>query len=322
MLKICFIGEVLIDFTPSGISENGNTLFERNPGGGPANASVAASVLGAPAYFLGMAGYDEFGKFLKKTLEDKKVNTKGFVFSKTVNTTLAFVQLDETGNRSFSFYRNPGADMMLSERDINYEIIDECDILHFSSVSMSKGNSREATQKAVDYAKSKGKLISFDPNLRELLWDNLEEAHEVISSVIGNADILKISGEELEFITGKKDIEEATEILFRRGIPLIFSTLGSKGCYYRHICGSERLETYNTKVIDTTGSGDAFIGAVLYKISKLGADIENLTKKDIHEIADFSNAAGSQAATKKGGIPSMPTVEQVEACRASVPLLK
>ena len=137
MLKICFVGEVLIDFTPAGLSENGNTLFERNPGGGPANAAVAASVLGAPAFFMGMAGYDEFGKFLKRTFEDKNVDTKGFMYSKSVNTTLAFVQLDETGNRSFSFYRNPGADMMFAESDIDFSIIDNCDILHFSSVSMS-----------------------------------------------------------------------------------------------------------------------------------------------------------------------------------------
>ena len=127
MLKICFVGEVLINFTPAGISDNGNTLFERNPGGGPANSAVAAAVLGAPSYFMGMAGYDEFGKFLKRTFEDKNVDTTGFVYNKTTNTTLAFVQLDETGNRSFSFYRDPGADMMFSEKDIKYEIIDEYD---------------------------------------------------------------------------------------------------------------------------------------------------------------------------------------------------
>jgi len=321
MLKICFVGEVLIDFTPAGLSGNGNTLFERNPGGGPANAAVAASVLGAPAYFMGMAGYDEFGKFLKRTFEDKNVDTKGFVYSKTVNTTLAFVQLDETGNRSFSFYRNPGADMMYSESDIDYSIIDNCDILHFSSVSMSKGDSRNATKKAVEYAKTKGKLISFDPNLRELLWDNLAEAKEVISSMLEYADILKISGEEVEFITGISDIEEATELLFKKDIPLIYSTIGPEGCYYRHASGKGFLRTYNTKVIDTTGSGDAFIGAVLYKLAKFGGNIDKLKKADVYDIADFANAAGSTAATSKGGIPSMPTVEQVENCRNSVPLL-
>lgn len=321
MLKICFVGEVLIDFTPAGLSKNGNTLFERNPGGGPANAAVAASVLGAPSYFMGMAGYDEFGKFLKRTFEDKNVDTEGFVYCKTVNTTLAFVQLDETGNRSFSFYRNPGADMMFSESNINYNIIDDCDILHFSSVSMSKGNSRNATRKAVEYAKSKGKLISFDPNLRELLWDNLTEAKEVISSMLSYADVLKISGEELEFITGEKDVEKASEMMFEKGIPLIFSTLGPEGCYFRHKSGSESLRTYATNVIDTTGSGDAFIGAVLYKIAKYGTSLDKLSKADVYDIADFANAAGSTAATVKGGIPSMATVEQVEECRSSIPML-
>ena len=321
MLKICFVGEVLIDFTPAGLSDNGNTMFERNPGGGPANSSVAAAVLGAPSYFMGMAGYDEFGKFLKRTLEDRNVDTTGFVFNKTTNTTLAFVQLDETGNRSFSFYRDPGADMMFSPDDIKYELIDECDILHFSSVSMSKGISREATKAAVEYAKSKGKIISFDPNLRELLWDTLDEAREIISSMIGYADVLKISEEELEFITGESDIESATKILFEKGIPLIFSTLGPGGCYYLHENGSGKVRAYNTKVVDTTGCGDAFVGATLYKIAMQGGKIEELSNADLFDIADFANAAGSTAAITRGGIPSMPTVEQVEECRTAVPQL-
>lgn len=321
MLKICFIGEVLIDFTPAGISDNGNTLFERNPGGGPANSAVAAAVLGAPSYFMGMAGYDEFGKFLKRTFEDKNVDTNGFVYNKTTNTTLAFVQLDETGNRSFSFYRDPGADMMFSVDDIKYDIIDECDILHFSSVSMSKGISRETTKTAVEYAKSKGKLISFDPNLRELLWDSIDEAKEVISSMLEYADVLKISGEELEFVTGETDVKKATEMLFAKGIPLIFSTLGPDGCYYMHKAGNGPVKAYATNVVDTTGSGDAFVGASLYKIAKQGGDLENLSNADVYDIADFANAAGSIAATIRGGIPSMPTVEQVEECRATVPQL-
>ncbi|MDX1357755.1 MAG: carbohydrate kinase [Clostridia bacterium] len=321
MLKICFVGEVLIDFTPAGISDNGNILFERNPGGGPANSSVAAAVLGVPSYFMGMAGFDEFGKFLKRTFEEKNVDTSGFVYSKDTNTTLAFVQLDETGNRSFSFYRNPGADMMFSESDIDFSIIDECDILHFSSVSMSKGESRKATRKAVEYAKSKGKIISFDPNLRELLWDSIDEAKKIISSMISFADVLKISEEELEFVTGETDIEKATEMLFEKGIPLIFSTLGPAGCYYRHKNGSGYRKAYATKVVDTTGSGDAFVGAMLYKITEHNGDIDGLSNADIADIAEFSNAAGSMAATIRGGIPAMPTVSQVEECRKTVPLL-
>ncbi len=321
MLKICFIGEVLIDFTPAGLSDNGNTLFERNPGGGPANSAVAASVLGAPSYFMGMAGYDEFGKFLKRTFEDKNVDTKGFVYSKEVNTTLAFVQLDDTGNRSFSFYRNPGADMMFSEDDIDFNIIDKCDLLHFSSVSMSKGKSRNATRKAVEYAKSKGKIISFDPNLRELLWDSLDEAKSIISSMLKYADILKISGEELEFVTGESNIEKATQMLFDKNIPLIFSTLGPDGCYYKHKNGRGYRKAYNTKVIDTTGSGDAFVGAILYKIAEVNGNIGELNNDEVSDIAEFANAAGSLAATIRGGIPSMPTVAQVEECRISVPLL-
>ncbi len=321
MLKICFIGEVLIDFTPAGLSSNGNILFERNPGGGPANAAVSAAVLGAPSFFIGMAGQDMFGTFLKKTFEDKNVDTAGFRFCENVNTTLAFVQLDETGNRSFSFYRNPGADMMLSEKDVDFGIVDDCDILHFSSVNMSKGESRNTTRKVVDHAKANGKIISFDPNLRELLWDSLGEAKSVIDEMIGYSDILKISGEEIEFLTGEKDIVKATEMLFKRGIPLIFTTLGPEGCYYRHKNGSGFLQAYATKVVDTTGSGDAFVGAILYKTALLEKKPEDLSKEEISEMADFANAAGSVAATTKGGIPSMPDVDRVNECRNNIPLL-
>ncbi|HPJ22060.1 MAG TPA: carbohydrate kinase [Clostridia bacterium] len=321
MKKICFIGEVLIDFTPAGVSANNNILFERNPGGGPANAAVASAVLGAPSYFIGMAGRDMFGTFLKKTFEDKGVDTAGFRFSENVNTTLAFVQLDQTGNRSFSFYRNPGADMMLREEDVDYKIVDACDILHFSSVNMSKGESRNTNRKVVDHAKANGKLISFDPNLRELLWDSLEEAKQIINEMIEYSDILKISGEEIEFLTGEKDIVKATEILFKKGIPLIFTTLGPDGCYYRHANGSGFKRAYATKVVDTTGSGDAFVGAVLYKLALLEKNLSELSEAELVEMADFANAAGSVAATTKGGIPSMPTVERVNDCRKTVPTL-
>jgi len=319
MLNICFIGEVLIDFTPSGLSENGNILFERNPGGGPANASVASAVLGAPSYFIGMAGRDMFGEFLKKTFDEKNVDTAGFRFCEDVNTTLAFVQLDETGNRSFSFYRNPGADMMLAVDDVDFSIIDKCEILHFSSVNMSKGESRNTNRKVVEYAKSRGKIISFDPNLRELLWDDIEEAREVIDSMIEYSDILKISGEEIEFLTGEKDIEKATGILFDRGVPMIFTTLGPDGCYYMHKNGSGYKQAYATKVVDTTGSGDAFVGAVLYKTALLEKPIDELDADELAEMADFANAAGSVAATLKGGIPSMPDVAKVNECRNTTP---
>ncbi|MFO7612039.1 MAG: carbohydrate kinase [Clostridia bacterium] len=321
MNEICCMGEVLIDFTPAGISENGNTLFERNPGGGPANVAVAASVLGAPAMFMGKVGNDEFGRFLERTLKDRNVDTSGLVHDFDSNTTLAFVQLDKNGNRSFSFYRSPGADMMYSEADIDYGIIDRCGILHFSTVSMTQEPSRTATRKVVEYAREKGRIISFDPNLRELLWDSLEEAKTVISSMLQYADILKISKEELEFLTGKDDVEEATEEIFNKGIGLIFSTLGPDGCYYRHRNGRGHLQTYNTKVVDTTGSGDAFAGAVLYKTHMLDKHPSILGNGELYEIADFANAAGACAATGKGAIPSMPGLEQIEKCRRTTPLL-
>ncbi len=322
MMKVCSMGEILIDFTPSGTSAKGNVLFERNPGGGPANVAVAASMLGVPSFFMGKAGNDEFGRFLKQTLVDKNVDASGMLFSDEVNTTLAFVQLDSSGNRSFSFYRNPGADMMFSADDINYKIIDECDIVHISSVSMTSEPSRTATKTVAEYAFDKGKTVSFDPNLRELLWKDLDDAYEQIKSIFKFTHILKVSEEEARFLTGEDDLETAVVKLSETGIPLVFATLGAAGCIYRHASGTGRLSTYDTRVVDTTGSGDAFVGAVLYKMAELDKRPEQLTKSEVHEITDFANAAGAFAATEKGAIPSLPTKDQVEQCRKNTPLLE
>lgn len=322
MMKVCSMGEILIDFTPSGMSDKGNVLFERNPGGGPANVAVAVSMLGAPSFFMGKAGNDEFGRFLKKTLLDKNVNTSGMLFSQEVNTTLAFVQLDASGNRNFSFYRNPGADMMFSTDDINYKIIDECDIVHISSVSMTDEPARTATKTVAKYAYDNGKIVSFDPNLRELLWKDLADARKQIKSLLKFTHVLKVSEEEVKFLTGKNDLKAAVEELYETGIPLVFATLGPAGCLYKHASGSEKLNTYDTKVVDTTGSGDAFVGAVLYKLVELNKRPEQLTNNEVYEITDFANAAGAFAATAKGAIPSLPTKEQVEQCKKNTSLLE
>jgi fructokinase len=316
------MGEVLIDFTPSGISPAGNILFERNPGGGPANVAVAVSMLGAPAAFMGKVGEDIFGRFLRQTLLEKKVDLSGLISTDEVNTTLAFVQLDSKGNRSFSFYRNPGADMMFSKGEINFGLLDESDIIHVSSVSMTDEPSRSATAAVAKYAHEKNKIVSFDPNLRELLWKDLDDAKTQIRSMFKYTHILKVSGEESEFLTGATDVETAAEKLFNEGIPLVFITMGPKGCYYKHKSGSCRMKTYDTKVVDTTGSGDAFVGAVLYKIAKLNKNPGELNEGEIREIVDFANAAGSFTASAKGAIPSLPTVEQVEECRKKTPILK
>lgn len=226
MFDITALGELLIDFTPAGVSPAGNKLFEMNPGGAPANMLAAASRLGASTAFLGMVGKDQFGQFLEKTLKDNRIDTQGLKFTQSINTTLAFVHLDEQGDRSFSFYRIPGADMMLSEEDLEVEVLKLSGIFHFGSISMTGEPSRSATLKALEISKNSGAIISYDPNLRPLLWKSLAEAKERILNGLNFADILKISGEELEFITGEKDIVRRTKELNKYGVKLIIVTLG------------------------------------------------------------------------------------------------
>ncbi|MBN2853440.1 MAG: carbohydrate kinase [Clostridia bacterium] len=311
MIKICAIGELLIDFTPVGKSDQGNNLFEQNPGGGPANVAVATSMLGIDTAFIGKVGKDRFGMALQKALTDKKVNMKGLVFSDNVNTTLAFVHLDENNDRSFSFYRKPGADITITDSEVDYHLIDDCELLHFSSVSMTDEPSRTTTVNAVKYAKEKGKLISFDPNLREPLWNSLSEAKEVIQSMLTYADILKISEEELLFLTGENDLLKGCRIIQKLGVSLIFATLGKKGAMYlyKDITGSQK--TYDVKVVDTTGCGDSFVGAVLSKIMTREQRLEHLSKDELDEINRFANLAGSLTAMKKGGVPAMPSLQEV-----------
>ena len=318
MYDVCTLGELLIDFTPAGMSPNKNCLFERNPGGAPANVATAVSKFGLRSAFLGMVGNDIFGKFLCETLKSNDVEVKGLRFSDQYKTTLAFVELNETGDRSFSFYRNPGADMMYSEDDIDYDIISDSKIFHFGSLSLTNDTVKAATEKAVRFAKDNGKIISFDPNLRPLLWDNLLHAKEEIINMIKYADILKISQEEMEFITQKKSLIEASSELMNYGTTLILITLGENGCFYRCKDFSGLLSAYDTKIVDTTGAGDAFQGGFIYKLSKCGKKLNELEKGEIEEMVDFGNAVGSLAATKKGGIPAMPSLKEVENCMRNV----
>jgi fructokinase len=312
MFDIIAFGELLIDFTPHELSKEGNFLFQRNAGGGVANASVAAAKLGKSTAFIGKVGADEFGVFLKDTLETNGVSTTGLKFSTDVNTTLAFVQLDKTGERKFSFYRNPGADTTLIENEIDYDIINQSKAFHFSSLLLTDEPSRGATLAALKAAREGGLLISYDPNLRPSLWKNLEEARLQIISVLSFADILKLSEEELEFITGSSDIYEGIELLKQYGNSIILVTLGAEGCIYSYKGGNGRIEAYNVQAVDATGAGDGFLGGILYKLcDKTIMEIENMDKKEFEDIVSFGNAVGALVTTKKGGIPSMPTLEEV-----------
>lgn len=311
MFDVIALGELLIDFTPAGKSQAGNELFEKNPGGAPANVLTAVSKLGGSSAFIGKVGNDQFGHFLKGVLDKNNIETKGLKFSDEYNTTLAFVHLDENGDRSFSFYRKPGADTMLEEKEIEYDLIDEAKIFHFGSLSMTNEPSKTATIKAAKYAKEKGKIISYDPNWRPPLWKDEQTAKEGMLIGLKYADILKISGEEHEFLTGEKDLCAGTKMLFDQGIKLIIVTLGSDGCFYRCKAGIGYLNGYNVKAVDTTGAGDAFLGGLLYCICKKEIDINNAVKGDIEDILDFSNAVGALCVSKRGAIPGIPSLEDV-----------
>lgn len=319
MFDIVAFGELLIDFIPAGISISGNEVFEKNPGGAPANVLAAVRRLGKSAAFMGMVGKDQFGNFLDEVLRSCGIDTTGLIFSKSVNTTLAFVHLDERGDRSFSFYRNPGADMMFEEKDINYELIRNSSIFHFGSVSMTSEPARSATLAAVKYAKDNGLLISYDPNLRPPLWSSMEEAKENMILGLEYADIVKISIDELKFITGTSNLEKSSDILCKAGIDTVLITLGPDGCFYSYQGGRGKVNTYDTKVVDTTGAGDAFLGGVLYKLCGYKkSEIRLMGKAEFESIIDFANAAGALTAAKRGAIPAMPTLGEICECQINV----
>lgn len=314
MADIVALGELLIDFTPLA-----SRSFFANPGGAPANVLAAATKQGHSASFIGMVGDDDFGHMLAQDLVDAGIDTDGLQFTQEASTTLAFVQLDEQGDRSFTFIRKPGADMLLEYDSIDTGLIDDARIFHFGSVSMTNEPSRTATLEAALYAKKQGLIVSYDPNLRPLLWDNLDEARAIIPQGFVHADILKISEEELEFLTGKTGLELGTDILLQNGLSLIFVTLGPNGCFYATPTCSGLLPTYNVKVVDTTGAGDAFMGGALSYILNSGKTLEELLEKqELEKLVDFANATGALATTKKGGIPSMPSKEEVENCIQAV----
>jgi len=305
------LGEMLIDFTMNGTSEQGNNVFEACPGGAPCNVLAMLNKLGKKTAFIGKVGNDQFGKLLKDTIEKLGIESKALLLDDEINTTLAFVHTFPDGDREFSFYRKPGADMMLTEEDVNYDLIRQAKLFHFGTLSMTDEPVRSATKKALDTAKKAGCLISFDPNLRPPLWSSLELAKEMMEYGLGYCDILKISDNEIQFLTGKEDYDEGIQILQERyHIPLIFLTLGKDGsrAYYKDM----RVEAggFKLKTIETTGAGDTFCGSSLNGILERG--LENLGEEDLKEILTFANAAAALITTKKGAIRSMPEKEEVE----------
>lgn len=322
MAQLLSMGELLIDFTPTGTTEDGRMLFARNPGGAPANVAVQALRVGVSAGFLGRVGKDMFGDFLVGTLEDCGVETQGLTQDPDYATTLAFVQLNDQGDRDFSFYRNPGADTRLVAGEKEKALVDQCGLLCFGSLLLTAEPSRSAVRELVAYAKSKGKITAYDPNWRPPLWPSVEEGVERMRSLIGLADIMKVSDEELALLTGEPDLEAGARQLLGQGVSIVVVTMGAKGCGVFTSGYTLRKNTYDTKVKDTTGSGDSFFGALLAQVVKSGKKPEDLTEGELAEFVDFANAAGATCATKMGAIPALPDTEAIEACRMTVGLLK
>lgn len=306
------LGELLIDFTDNGLSAQGNPVFEANPGGAPCNVLAMLRKLGKRCAFVGKVGDDIFGRQLRGVVEEAGIDVTGLVMDEQVHTTLAIVKNYENGDRDFSFYRNPGADMMLTQDELPLDMLANCRIFHFGTLSMTHAGVRDATLTAIRTAKEHGALISFDPNLRPPLWDSLEDAAEQIRVGLGLCDILKIADNEIEFITGEQEFDKAAAMLQAQypNIKLLNVTAGAEGSY-SYCCG-HRVFVPSFRLggtIETTGAGDTFCASVLHFVLENG--VTELTERDLTEMLRFANAAAYLVTTKKGAIRSMPDREQV-----------
>lgn len=311
LYDVTAIGELLIDFTMNGQSGQGNDLFEACPGGAPCNVLAMLNKLGRKTSFIGKVGEDQFGRLLKDTIEGLGIGTEGLIMDKEIRTTLAFVHTFPDGDREFSFYRKPGADMMLSEDEINLDMIRKSRVFHFGTVSMTDEPARTATKKALKTAKEAGCLITFDPNLRPPLWGSLDDAKEQIEYGFQYCDVLKISDNEIQFVSGKEDYDEGIRYLQEKyQIPLIFLTMGKDGsrAYYKDM----RVERkgFAVKAIETTGAGDTFCGCAVNGVLTHGLD--NLTEEILEDILTYANAGAALITMKKGAIRSMPEPEDIK----------
>ena len=309
MKDIVAIGEVLIDLTQKGVDENGVAQYAANPGGAPATLAVAAARLGAKTAFVGKVGRDAFGSSLRAVLEANDVDTQGLLEDGKEHTTLAVVSVDETGERSFSFYRNPSADVNLRAEELPEKLLKDTRVLHFGSVSLTAEPARSATLYAARAARENGCLVSYDPNYRASLWNSQEEAVREMKNALPLCDILKISDEELPLLTGTTDPAQGSALLSKLGIRLIFITLGPEGAFFRLGEQTGSVPGIPVKVGDTNGAGDTFFGAALSKLVK--EDLNTLTLPRLTQIAAFANKAASITTSRHGAIPAMPRLEEV-----------
>ena len=309
---IVALGELLIDFTENGLSKTGGRLFEQNPGGAPANMLTAATRLGSKTALIGKVGKDMHGEFLKKTLIDVGIDTSGLILDELVFTTLAFVALSDKGEREFSFARKPGADTCLSLEEINYDLIANSRIFHFGSLSLTDNPSREATKAALEFAKSKGLIVTYDPNYRASLWSNEKTAIDMMKRHLEDVNIIKIADNEFHMITNEKDFKKGTQKLHNLGIECVVVTLGDEGAYVSVQGEGLIVGVPEVKVVDTTGAGDAFFGGFLNQFLKSKLSLDTLTINDAKEFAYYGNVVAALCITRRGAIPAMPNEEEVE----------
>ena len=314
MYDVAALGELLIDFTCLSTDADGYPTMAAHPGGAPANYLAALTKFGAKTAMIGKVGSDAFGRLLIKTLKGAGIDTRGMLVSDDVFTTLAFVTLDDSGDREFSFARKPGADMQLRFDEIDLSVIDASKVLHFGTLSMTNEPARDATYKAVEYAAGHGKLISFDPNLRKPLWDDLDEAKRQMLWGLRHADVVKISDEETEFLFSLAPEEAAKHIIDSFGVRLVYVTCGAEGCFYRTKTASGFVKALSgIAVKDTTGAGDIFGGSAMYGLLRAGGVPEKLTAEELENIVSFACASAGLSTTKAGGISSVPELGEVEA---------
>lgn len=311
MLDVVALGELLIDFATLSTDGAGYPTMQANPGGAPGNFLAALTRYGARTAFLGKVGTDTFGQLLLGTLEQAGIETRGVVSDPGVFTTLAFITFDSHGDRTFSFARKPGADTQLRWEEVDRTLIDQCRVFHFGTLSLTGQPIRETTQRALAYARERGKLITFDPNLRLPLWDSPEEARAQILWGLGQADVVKISDEEVDFLWSCSPEEGADRLLDGFGVSLAMVTLGPKGCYLKNRLGAYRAASPKVRPVDTTGAGDIFGGSAVSRLLRLGKAPSELTVPELEQIARFASTAASLSTETVGGIPSIPEEAEV-----------
>ena len=311
-IDVTALGEILIDFTPCGKSAAGQRVFEQNPGGAPANVLACLNKCDKKTAFIGKVGNDMHGQFLVDVLNDSGICTDGVVVDDNVFTTLAFVALSDSGERSFSFARKPGADTCLTQEELKEEIIRDSKVFHIGSLSLTAEPAKGTTFKALEIAKEAGCIISYDPNYRAPLWDSKEAAIEGMRSVVSYADVMKISDEETALLTDIAEPEGAAKKLVDMGVPVVAVTLGAEGSLVCTKEGSVVVPGYKANMVDTTGAGDSFWGGFLKCLLESGKRPEDVSLEEAAGFAKYGNAVASLCVDKRGAIPAMPSVEEIK----------